>query len=274
MVNYICDNCNAEFDYINHFQDHVMSKSACEKNLNKQFGCDFCDKKFTSETAKKYHMKKSCKNKTTENDIEKIKKELEETKNSLVETKIELKEANQKIENLEKKIQPENNNTSIANKNHINSHNTTNSNSHNTINQNIFIDFGKEKYELLSLKEKIKILHKCYDSILECTKYTHCNDRLPEQKNIKISNLRSKFGYKMVNGKYDAIEMDELLEDTVCNRAEDVRNILDENKDKIPQKVVDKINDLLEKVDTRDDTQMKKEKNKAKLLLYNNRPIK
>jgi hypothetical protein len=255
MVKYSCETCKAEFDFIAHFQDHIASPTACEKFLNKAYDCDHCDKKFTSDKAKKYHMKKTCKKNPLLHEIEKIKKELEESKN--------------KIEQLEK--QNKNNITNnIANNIATNSNNTNNTNiQNNTINQNIIIDFGNEDISLLEFKEKMSIIKKCYDSIVECIRLTHCNDRLPEQKNIKLSNLRSAFAQKMNDGKFEAISMDELLEDTIFNRADDVRNILEEYKKKIPENTIIKVEDLLFKVETRDKKQIKKEKEKAKLLLYN-----
>lgn len=251
MVNYKCNNCDAEFDFVSHLQEHTKSITACSKYLKKTYDCDHCDKKFTTNKAKKFHINKTCKNNIIISEIEKIKKELEESKK-------ELEESKNKIEQLEKQ-----------NKNITNIQNNTIQNN-TTIQNNIIIDFGNEDLQLLQFKEKMEIIRKCYDSIAECIKYTHCNDRLPEQKNIKLSNLRSKFAYKIINGKYEAVHMDELLEDTIMNRADDVRNILDEYKNKIPDKTIEKIEDLLIKVETGDDKQIKKEKSKAKLLLYNN----
>jgi hypothetical protein len=258
MVKYTCETCKAEFNFIAHFQDHIASPTACEKFLDKLYDCDHCDKKYTSEKAKKYHMKTSCKKNPLLHEIEKIKKELEESKK-------EIEESKNKIKQLETQ-----NKNNITNNIGNNSNNTNNTNiQNNTINQNITIDFGNEDISLLEFKEKMSIIKKCYDSIVECIRLTHCNDRLPEQKNIKLSNLRSKFAKKMNDGKFETISMDELLEDTIFNRADDVKTILEEYKKKIPENTIIKIEDLLFKVETRDKLQIKKEKEKAKLLLYN-----
>lgn len=281
MVHYECDTCGASFDFISHFQEHVRSKTTCEKYMNKRYDCEHCDKKFGSEKAKKLHLRKTCSKNPLLIELENTKKLLEETSN--------------KLEQLEKQTNPTTNpiiNPSPNPTNQLslsapttttnnNSHNTQNNHSHNTnnnitnnvqnntINQNIIIDFGNEDVELLEFSEKIAILKKCYSSILECIRLTHCNDRLPEQKNIKLSNLRSKYAKKMNEGKFETVITNELVEDTVLNRAGDVKTIYNKYKKQIPESDAIKIEDLLEKVRIRDKKQMIKEKSDAKLLLYN-----
>ena len=58
MVNYSCKTCIAEFDFISHFQEHIVSPMACEKFLNKSYDCEYRDKKYTTEKAKKYNIVK------------------------------------------------------------------------------------------------------------------------------------------------------------------------------------------------------------------------
>ena len=87
---YTCEICEASFDRISNFQNHIVSKNGCEIYLNKKFDCDKCDSRFTSKKSLIQHKKK----------VHNINENLIDITNKL---KIELNNATQKIKELEKK---------------------------------------------------------------------------------------------------------------------------------------------------------------------------
>jgi len=64
---YKCDKCKKIFKNITHFQTHISSDTACEKNMNKNVKCEDCGNLFTTKKNMKQHQLTSCINKKVEN---------------------------------------------------------------------------------------------------------------------------------------------------------------------------------------------------------------
>ena len=118
----------------------------------------------------------------------------------------------------------------------INKQNITN-NINNTQNNINIIGFTKENInDIFSAKEKANILKKKYNSINQIIETTHFNDKYPQFKNIKITNLNNNIAYKYDDNKktFMATTKDELITDLVLNRMcdiDDFRN--DDNVNKL-----------------------------------------
>lgn len=188
-----------------------------ENNYNMKYTCDICDKSYKDKSGLWYHNRKyhdniiSQKSAKNQSNIQPISvknqpiiiQSVLNTKHSILECKYcnksykhiqsrwkheqkcQVKSNNDQIMELKKEInelKEKINNTQQAS-NINNSHNTTNTNTLNnkgTINNNYIIAFGKEEINnILTEKEKFRILNARYKSLEESIKAIHFNkDRL------------------------------------------------------------------------------------------------
>ena len=155
-----------------------------------------------------------------------------------------------------------NNNQTITNNNTINNNQTIN---------NITINFGKENIDLLTENEKLHILSNGFFSIIERIKLVHSNDRLPQQINAYLNNIKSKFAYKYNNDKFELTELQELLKTIFDNSTEDIRNLYDRYKNKLTAMKIKGLQNLFLALDDDDDKIFRENKDKILVILYNNR---
>jgi hypothetical protein len=295
MVQYECETCGALFNMLCNFQDHIMRLDACEKNLNKKFGCDNCDKKFTSIKGKQNHMKLVCNIKKQNeieiikdklNQFETIKDELLNTKEQLEETKEKLVESVAQIEDLKTKMKkgpgrPKKiTNNANTNTNYNQSHNTNNTantaNNCNNTNNNVknvfnfkFINLGGENLNRLTKKEKEWICSKSYGSLKECTKLVNCNPKFPEQRNVYVTNSKSDVGHSIEDDRLKLVDMDELMDDVILYRMGDLKMMLNSKDLKILDQHRERVGDLIRRIEANNPEQIKKIRKEIKLLIYN-----
>jgi hypothetical protein len=286
---YSCENCGSNFKYISHFQDHIASPTACEKAKNKKFDCSGCGKKFTTETSCKNHMIIKCginpeldilKAKIAE--LEYIKDELKESKEEIQTLKTQIKT---KVGRPRKTINSNTNSNNNTNTN-TNSHNTNNDlsstntanmiNSNNTTNQTIntqkltIVNFGKEDIDKLSDDDKKEILNSCYGAILRCAKKVNFNPEFPEQRNVFLTNPKAEFAYKYAMNKYQAIETNDLLDQIIYHRANDVRDLIEQNDVlQISDSKIERVNKLLTNIDNEKPEDIAYIKKDLRLILFN-----
>ena len=99
----------------------------------------------------------------------------------------------------------------------------------------------------------------------------HCNDKYPEFRNIVITNLKDITAYKYDDKKmkFVIVKKSDILDDIIEARSYDLMTILENNKAKVTDKVVEKINDLVDSLRT--DKKYRNEKIiDLKLIIYNN----
>jgi hypothetical protein len=294
MPIYQCDTCEATFNLLHNFQEHISRPSACEKNKNKKFSCLNCDKMFTNEKNMKYHMKTSCNGNTLVKPIVtsvplSVATEINHLKTKLEETIEELKESKQEIASLKtqikkkagrpKKLITNSHNTDMnASNNTINSNNTANTantaniTSNQTINNNklTIVNFGKEDIDRLSDDDKKEILNSCYGAILRCAKKVNFNPEFPEQRNIFLTNPKGQFAYKYAVNKYQAIETNDLLDQIIHHRANDVRDLVEQNDVlKISESKIERVNKLLANIDNEKLEDIAYIKKDLRLILFN-----
>ena len=140
--------------------------------------CKYCNKYYKHIQSRWKHEQK-CKIKSNNEEIMELKKELT----------IEIKEVRELKEQLKDKINnTSQSSTTITNSNNSNTNNNTNN---GTINNNYIIAFGKEDISnILTKKEKYRILNARYKSLEESIKAIHFNKDRPECQNIVITNMR------------------------------------------------------------------------------------
>jgi DNA-directed RNA polymerase subunit RPC12/RpoP len=262
---YICGSCGKLFEYLAHFQEHISSSTACEKQKKKTILCDLCGSKFTSTKGLTNHKnnihkipRPSDKQKVFEQELEKMKARM-----------TEIEKAKRKP-GRPKKIssQVSTNNGNISTADTINN-NTTNIGKQEINNQQIFIvQYGDEDISSLTDAEKKTILNSKYDAIKKCTEIMHCNPNHPELRNISITNLRSGTGLLYKNGKFRIRTKDGMLEDLIRDKANNVQEMLDEGGIIISKATRDKLTHLLELVNDNDEGQMKNLKQELEFLLY------
>ena len=293
-MSFKCSRCDKIFGFKHHLNNHLNKKNPCKNNNDdiNIFKCLLCDKKYGYEKDlikhKKTHenydeeVKKLKNNEDNENNEIKKLKELFITQNKKLYSVID--EQKKEIEILNKKIENITNNTI----NTIN--NTTNNMTNNTTNiinntTNLIIAFGSEEYKNLNKNEIKKILFDTkVDPLLGIIEYTHFNDRLPQQQNIRYNNIKSKYinihdGTDWKLNDLDTV-LDELLENNIYSLDKICEMITEEYKPKIKKAIKTIIDDYYKhyKLDTeekQDKTNkdliktMIKTKNDIRLCIYN-----
>ena len=222
--------------------------------------CEFCNKIFSKKSNLQKHINLNrCKKK---NDIIlSLKKENEELKMNFQKEITILKEQIKELMNKNCKIhyktlQKINTQNNIQNQQNIN-----------------IIGFNKENLlELFSDKEKLKILRKKYDSLNYFIEYAHFNNKYPQLKNIKITNMKDNIAYKYDDSKnkFIATTKDDLINDLVISRMTDIDEFQTEIYDKLNKKEQLIIKNMLDEFYNDEDKYKDKKKEDIKFIIYNN----
>lgn len=230
------------------------------------FQCLICNKIYQNRSGLFKHKKSKHPNYDTEiehiynkqrekPEIEKF-KELFLQKQDYYEKQINaLNEKNKELELLVKTSKSKTNTKNITN----NNTNNTNTNSHNTNNGTInninIVQFGREDSSLLTKEEISKILYeRGVDGLLASIEVFHFNDRLPQYKNIRLTNLKSKYIDVHDGKKWIKENQDKILNETLDNHTYHLQIMCDDvgNTKKIKNSVKNIIKDYLDanKLDT------------------------
>jgi hypothetical protein len=213
---------------------------------NKKYKCKHCDKEYLHKQSKHKH-EKTCKNNKINNLVEEnnklkemIKVKEEKYEKELAEIKTQLLiiiNKNCKIH--PKTLQKINKNFNNTNYGSINNGNIT---------YNI-IKFGNENInELLTDKEKIKILNMKYKSIEESIKTIHFNNNRPECQNILITNLRDDIAHVFDGEKFITMKKNEAINELIDNHLENIEISLEEYREKLTPKAIDILDKMIEKL--------------------------
>ena len=186
IMNHICNFCNKSFNKHQSYYRH--KKYFCKKakelnNANNTFTCNYCEKVFNNHSSYYRHMKHFCKHR--------------------------LEEEN----NFNNRLIPFNQN----------SHNTNTNNSYNStvnnvgqINNNIIIkNFGAEDTSHLTDEFMYEMIRAPQKMMLPMIEKIHLDENKPENKNIKVPNIRENT-YKVYDqGKWLYKDRDEIIKDMV-----------------------------------------------------------
>lgn len=246
------------------------------------YTCQRCLKEFLKKDnyEKHLHRKRPCLEKLLQ---EKVSSDeliiLKQQLSTIMEWKKELENTvaiqQDEIDKLQKEIidlKQEKNRTIIEN----NAGNDINSNCNNVINNifNTFVSFGKENFSKLNDEETKSILDAQYKAFSKYVEHTHLNDRIPEQQNILVSNLRSNDCKVIEDDKIEIRDWDDTVEKIINKGSEGIESYLKENDLNLEENDIEKVKTLLQNVKSRDkggEALNKKIKNQIKRLLYQNR---
>jgi hypothetical protein len=229
------------------------------------FECKYCKKNFSNRQSRWRHEQKC--NNSNNNEIVELKKENAEIKNILAEL---LKSSKIHPKTLQK-----------INKNLINGNNNTINSG--TVNNTIqIVKFGSEDIKsILSTKEIKNILNCRYKAIEESIKKVHFNDDRPEYRNIYITNLRDNIAYVYNGNKFEAVQKYSIINQLIDQHMNNIEVSLEDYKDRLPERTVEILDKLIEKLQDDHTSMIDEENNKefknyrlfkineVKLMIYN-----
>jgi hypothetical protein len=118
----------------------------------------------------------------------------------------------------------------------------------NNINTTNIIKFGTEDIlNILTKKQISKILNSNYLVLEESIKAIHFNDKLPEYKNIKITNLRSNMALVHNGTKFNAVNQYNAVCNLVDNHVSTITQLLKETDINISERILERLGILIEK---------------------------
>ena len=286
---YYCEKCNKNYKSIYSLSNHkrryhpknppkilqnppnILQNPPKSAKIN-QLECEYCHKIFKrSDFLKKHNDLNRCK----------IKKKLEKENAELKKQNQELKEKyGKEIEELRSQLRE------LINKKgkihyktlqKINSQNNIENQQNNTqnIQQNInIIGFDKENLnELFSSNEKLNILKHRFGSLNQLIEYTHFNDKYPELKNIKITNLNNNVAYKYDENKkkFIATTKEDLISNLITSRMYDIEtfSLNEELDNKLSQKDKAVIQKFIDQFYEDEDLFVDNRKDDIKFIIYN-----
>jgi hypothetical protein len=246
--------------------------------------CKRCDKKFISKTDYTRHTqrKNPCdSNKVIKIDENKhvkddISEQLLNKMNEIVESN---KQMSEEIKLLKDKISKIEDAKEVNNNIVINNGDSHNNIKNVNLQQNITINMvphGKEDLSFLTEDQKKQILNKGLLSINEYVKMVHCNDKIPEYKNIYISNRKNMNGSLMIfeDKRWNLADkscIDNLVDKGIDFVEEQYEELTE--KKALPQYVIKKVDKFKTHIEVDPDAKKAKICKDIKRMLYNNRPL-
>ena len=286
MVNYDCQRCGYKTNHKSVFKKHLLRKNICKSKLkeitifnllklndfdkeatklkksveskpkvsqksveskskvsqNDLLECKYCNKLYKHKQSKWKHENK-CKEKKKSHE-ELLKNLLEEKDNLIKKMFTENKKKDNQINKLLKQLikLTEKSGNNISN---------SNINSHNKI---IINAYGSENLEYISNKLLKKLVNKPGTAIPNLLKIIHFNDKYPENKNIKVTNIHDPY-IKVHNGDdWKLKNKGDIIEDIITTKREILEGVILNNEEKYIDKlerldevIEDKKNNYLEK---------------------------
>jgi hypothetical protein len=248
VTKYKCNVCNKYYKSYKCLWNHnsLFHDNAIKDETKNKLKCDYCDRVFAHASSKSRHQKQ-CKIEYEQNEINKLKQDIKELKTQ--------------------PLLNNSNNTNInGNSNIIGNNNITN----NTVIQ--LVTFGKEDIkDIFTLQEQREILkYKC-NAIDKLIEKIHFNDKLPQWKNIVITNLKDNLAYKY-DGKYNkfiACDRNEELSNLIDGRLYNLEEFLENNEDVLSDAFKTRMREILYEIGG--DTELRRIKMRdLTLIIYNN----
>jgi hypothetical protein len=236
--------------------------------------CNFCGKKLCDRKYRWKHEQK-CKEKEINVDkkIDDIKKEFEK--------QIEKKELEHKKEMsalkelLYKSLKVHPKTFNKINNQLINQN--SNNNNNNTINNINIVQLGNENLiDVLTEKQKLKILERQAMSINDLVELLHTSPEYKQFKNVCVTNLQSSFAqkYDEKSKRFIAVNKKDVINDVVDCRMYDIGKFFEENQSKMNPQKAEKVKKFIDRMNNEDDTFKGGKKEEIQLILYNNNEAK
>jgi hypothetical protein len=260
---------------INNIDNKILELT--EQSIQTKKTCTFCNKNFNNKNNVERHIFSSCTVKkemiSNKNNIIKEKEKLIEDKN-----KIKLEEETNKLRdelNSLKKIVAnfmEKNNDdkrdNITFNQVINNNNTHNTNNNLIININ---PLGKEDLSHITEADYKKYLSGFFPGFVKFIEKVHFDENAPENHNICISNLKSKYVYVNENNKWIVKDKKDILDNFITKKYNLLTDKFEEFEENniINDKIIHKFKEFQENYDNLES--QKNTKNNIMLMIYNNR---
>lgn len=294
---FTCNKCNKDFDFKYLLKKHENRKTACntkeniiivhnnkieniKKNINMKLQksleikkkCLFCDNDFLNKSNLIKHINNVCLEKKRLEDliknIENDKNKFIEENNKIFEQKIKDDEVKSLREMVMKLIDKQTN----ANTQNIvvNNNNTNNG----IINNNLFLNinsFGKENLSHITLNDYKKYLNGFFPGFIQFIEKIHFDENTPENHNICITNINSKYMYVYENNEWKLKEKNDVIDNIMTkkyNLLGEKCEELEESKE-ISKKIIDNFEEFCEHYNSKE--AQKNTKKEALLMIYNNK---
>jgi hypothetical protein len=240
--------------------ESTQSQQLVNTYSSKKDKCKYCDKLFTTKQAMYRHIKYSCK----KNDDEDLKELVRLLNVQLSEQKKENQTIIKQNNSLQKQI------NQLSKKLQMNKI-VTHTNSHNNTYNIQLLNFQKTDYSHLKDKDYIH----CINDVNHCVKTmvwkVHFDPNKPENHNIYISSIKSKYVMMYQNNNWDLVDRKRSIDDLYEYTQLALEEWYDEYKDKYPdiiksfERYINNIND--------DKDILKDVKELIVQLLYNKRHV-
>ncbi len=285
-MTHICDKCGKKFEYQYLLKKHQNRKTLCnsinnindiydnkilniEIEINKKTNeslknglkCLFCNNKFSTKTNTLRHIKENCSiKKELENEILNIKN----NKNKIIEdnTKIvEKKEMDELKEMMLKLLESKTSQNIIVNNNKV-------------INNNLIINinsFGKEDLSHITIDDYKKYLNGFFPGFIKFIEKVHFDKNAPQNNNICISNINSKYMHVYENNDWKLQEKNDVIDMLMMkkyNLLGEKCEQLQEDK-KLNKKIIDNFEEFCHNYT--DKEAQKTTKKNTILMIYNNK---
>ena len=287
---YSCIKCGQNFEFNSLLQRHLSKKRNCDtiENINKNFDtkineidneiklkielsienkntCEFCNMKLKNKGNTIRHINNTCDMKKY---IDLKRSEIINQKNKLIDDK-KNKDRDKNIETLQNQIAELQKNQIIP------VHQTINQTiNNNNIQNNIVINvnsFNNENLDHISIDNYKKYLNGFFPGFIQFIEKIHFDENAPENHNICITNLKSKYICVYENDKWITKEKNDIIDDLITkkyNLLSSKCEELEESK-QISDKTIKNFEEFCENYDNIE--AQKTTKNNITMMIYNNK---
>ena len=280
-----CELCGAEFSGRSNLIRHLERLRKC--NAKTSFTCNWCNKSFSNNShltrhhttcpAKKEHDMLQEEINTTNDNLENLVNRVDrlEKKISQSQSAPQLPASTTNNNTNTPDISGTENNQLILNGN--NGHNTLDNSQDNSITDNsqttisgiTINNYGSEYMEHMTLKRISFVFNKSCSSVLECVKLKHFSPHAPQNKNVCIKDIKSKYAYIFCDGNWDVVGLKTLIDDMYEKFCDYLEEKMDEFANEIDVKFINKFQHFLKK--RYDDETELQIKDDLMMLLFNKR---
>jgi len=245
---------------INEIENKI--KELTKKSIESEKNCKFCTRKFANKNNIERHIELVCL----------AKKDMVEEKNKLL-NENKILEEREKTEKLQNQINNLQNTVQQLISKNINE-TLQNTIINNTINNNLTINinsFGKESLNHITETDYHKYLNGFFKGFLKLIEKIHFDENAPENHNVCLTNMRSKYAYVCENNNWVLKDKEDIINNLI-NKKYDLLNDkfeeLEENN-KLCDKTMENFKEFQENYNVAE--AQKNTKENVKLMLYNNR---
>ena len=244
---FTCHLCDRQFGLKQTLQRHLTRQTDCQIKSNQ---CKGCNKTFYDSSNRKKHEVKC----------------LSDQKYKLLEEKVHELELM-----LKSGVNPlPINNNPLSIEKHNNSHNTTMTNTTNITNNFVINKYGCEDISHITRKDMITVFRKCFSSVPHFIKLKHFNKETPQNCNMYIADIKSRYAFIYNNDKWEITDKNALLQELYSENCNYLECEFDK-MDKLDEITINKFKTFLDKKDEDETSNTAKEN--IRQLLYNEKGI-